>query len=66
MSCGFGVGVGVFVADRTSVTVEVMLLCQAEKLVRIAPGAQLRKLCEAEMKEWADWNAEKYRRSEGY
>jgi len=57
---------GVFVAESTSASVEVLQLCQAEMPVSIAPGTQLRNLCEAEMNDGADWNAEKYRRSVGY
>ncbi len=56
-------GVGVFVADSASASVEAMLLCHAEVLARIAPDARLCNLCEAEVNELVDWDAEKYRRS---
>lgn len=56
-------GVGVLVADPAPFGVEEMLLCQAEVLSRVGPGAALRYLADDEVAELLNWDAETYRRT---
>lgn len=55
--------VGVFINQKASVMVEVMLLCHAEVLARLPVNAQLNYLSDSAVAELTNWDAEKYRQS---
>jgi rhamnose utilization protein RhaD (predicted bifunctional aldolase and dehydrogenase) len=55
--------VGVFINQKATVMVEVMLLCHAEVLARLPVNAQLNYLSDSAVAELTNWDAEKYRQS---
>ena len=55
--------VGVFINQKASVMVEVILLCHAEVLARLPVNAQLNYLSDSAVAELTNWDAEKYRQS---